>query len=182
MPSFSVDPAYLGQSFVLLTVAGGQVVRVRVVADPPAPGWASVLASGADSGGTSPQLTNGDQFRVLGPAGDPFGVLDTNAEFSVRGVNDGIKGRDLNLYGGDSGPGVAGNVNIGPGSGATGQVNVYDSTGVLRFRVNENGIGFFSTGPVAQPNIVGARGGNVALTNLLAGLSNLGIIRDSTTP
>ena len=42
-------------------------------------------------------------------------------------------------------------------------------------------IGFFGTSKVTKPTITGSRGGNVALTSLLTGLSTLGLIKDSTT-
>lgn len=45
-------------------------------------------------------------------------------------------------------------------------------------------IGFFNPagGPVGKQTIIGSRGGNVALGNLLNALANLGIIANSTTP
>ncbi len=42
-------------------------------------------------------------------------------------------------------------------------------------------LGFFGATPVAKPDIAGAKGGNVALANLLTALANLGILTDSTT-
>ena len=42
-------------------------------------------------------------------------------------------------------------------------------------------IGFFGTTPKSKGTITGAKGGNVALTNLITELENLGIIADSTT-
>lgn len=43
-------------------------------------------------------------------------------------------------------------------------------------------MGFFGASTVAQPNVTGSRGGNVALANLLTALNNLGLITNSTTP
>ena len=42
-------------------------------------------------------------------------------------------------------------------------------------------LGFFGATPVAKPDIAGAKGGNVALANLLTALANLGILTDSST-
>lgn len=46
---------------------------------------------------------------------------------------------------------------------------------------NDMKIGFFNTPEKSQPIITGSRGGNVALTNLLFGLNQLGLIVDNTT-
>ncbi len=43
-------------------------------------------------------------------------------------------------------------------------------------------IGFYTAAPVVRPTISGSRGGNVALTNFLNGLTALGLITNSTTP
>ena len=50
-----------------------------------------------------------------------------------------------------------------------------------RLKLNGTGIGFFGARPVAQPVVAGSRGGNAALGNLLAALSRLGLISDSST-
>jgi hypothetical protein len=42
-------------------------------------------------------------------------------------------------------------------------------------------LGFFDTGPVNKPDVAGAKGGNVALANLLTALANLGLLTDSST-
>jgi hypothetical protein len=52
---------------------------------------------------------------------------------------------------------------------------------VDRVLVNQTGIGFFNTTPVAQPDITGSRGGNAALASLLTAGANLGLWTDSTT-
>lgn len=51
-----------------------------------------------------------------------------------------------------------------------------------RIEVNATGIGFFNVAPVARPNIVGARGGNAALADLLTKGALLGLWTDGTTP
>lgn len=42
-------------------------------------------------------------------------------------------------------------------------------------------LGFFSTSPAAQPTVTGAKGGNAALTSLIAALVSLGLIVDGTS-
>lgn len=71
-------------------------------------------------------------------------------------------------------------------SGATGAVVNADyvqlkSAGTVRFSVDTTGLGFYGTAPIAKPTIVGAKGGNVALANLLTELANLGLLIDLTT-
>lgn len=59
---------------------------------------------------------------------------------------------------------------------------------VLRF-IRQNGsvrfgvqpLGFYGTTPVAKPTVTGSRGGNAALTSLLAALSSTGLINNNTT-
>lgn len=46
---------------------------------------------------------------------------------------------------------------------------------------NATGLGFFGTAPIAKPTVTGAKGGNAALSSLLAQLAALGLITDSTT-
>lgn len=50
-----------------------------------------------------------------------------------------------------------------------------------KFAFNSTGIGFYGTSPIAKPNVAGSKGGNVALTNLITALANLGLISDTTT-
>ena len=42
-------------------------------------------------------------------------------------------------------------------------------------------LGFWNATPIVQPTITGAKGGNVALTNLLTALANIGLLVDNTT-
>lgn len=46
---------------------------------------------------------------------------------------------------------------------------------------DDGSVGFFGNGGITQPAITGSRGGNVALTNLLTSLSQLGLIIDNTS-
>ena len=55
------------------------------------------------------------------------------------------------------------------------------SNGTVRFSVDTTGMGFFGTAPSAKATITGAKGGNVALANLLTELAAKGLITDSTT-
>lgn len=71
-------------------------------------------------------------------------------------------------------------------SGATGSVveAAYvqlKSNGTVRFSVDTTGLGFFGTAPSAKAAVTGAKGGNVALANLLTELAAKGLITDSTT-
>lgn len=42
-------------------------------------------------------------------------------------------------------------------------------------------MGFFGEGPGSQPNVVGSKGGNAALTSLLTQLADMGLVKDSST-
>lgn len=42
-------------------------------------------------------------------------------------------------------------------------------------------LGFFGTAPIDKPDVAGAKGGNVALANLLTALAALGLLTDSST-
>lgn len=53
-------------------------------------------------------------------------------------------------------------------------------TGLTLGLAGEN-VGFFGTGPIAQPTVTGSRGGNAALTSLLTQLAALGLIVDGTS-
>jgi len=70
----------------------------------------------------------------------------------------------------------------GGGSGASGKIRLIKadySTDVIT--INNTGIGFFNTTPIAKPSITGSRGGNAALASLLTQLANFGLITDATT-
>jgi len=55
------------------------------------------------------------------------------------------------------------------------------TTGTKFGTSNLQKMGFFNATPIVQPTVTGAKGGNVALTNLLTALANLGLLVDSTT-
>jgi hypothetical protein len=50
-----------------------------------------------------------------------------------------------------------------------------------RLRLDGTGIGFFGATPVARPVVTGSRDGTPALASLLAALSKVGLVTDSTT-
>jgi hypothetical protein len=58
---------------------------------------------------------------------------------------------------------------------------IMQHAGITRFEYDAVGLGFFAAAPIAQPTVIGAKAGNVALANLCAALANLGLIVDNTT-
>lgn len=73
---------------------------------------------------------------------------------------------------------AAGDINIRVAGGGTTAINIKGSNGAVTFN---NNVGFYGTTPVAKPTITGAKGGNVALANLLTALASYGLLIDSTT-
>lgn len=63
----------------------------------------------------------------------------------------------------------------------TGGVFLWENSGNARLEMDGTGIGFFGSTPIARPTVVGAKGGNAALADLLSELANLGLITDLTT-
>lgn len=60
------------------------------------------------------------------------------------------------------------------------QVTNSQVTSTVAVKMTAN-VGFFGTTPGGKPTITGAKAGNAALTSLLAGLSGLGLVNDTTT-
>ena len=58
---------------------------------------------------------------------------------------------------------------------------VMQNNGTSRIVCDSYGIGFFNTATTGQPTVSGSRGGNAALSSLLTGLANLGLIIDSSS-
>lgn len=54
-------------------------------------------------------------------------------------------------------------------------------TGEVTLGSGTSAIGFFGATPTARPTVSGARGGNTALTSLLAALAALGLVTDAST-
>lgn len=77
--------------------------------------------------------------------------------------------------------GSSANVNLRLGSKGTGAVVLQSSTGGASLIAGSGVLGFHGTAAIAKPTVSGAKGGNVALTNLITALSNYGLITDSTT-
>lgn len=59
----------------------------------------------------------------------------------------------------------------------------WQNSGNSRLKINATGVGLFGADPIARPTVVGSKGGNVALANLLTALggTGLGLVTDSTT-
>lgn len=117
----------------------------------------------------------------------------------VATANFGLLNLGNGGFGGGAG-GFSGNVNggflcINAATGSAARLIDCQAAGVAKFQVNSAGnltftgtlahqgtaIGFFSAAPVAKYNVTGSKGGNAALTQLLAGLVAYGLITDSTT-
>lgn len=85
--------------------------------------------------------------------------------------------------------GGGGSIFIKPGEGGAGNLggftDLQDWAGNDSIVIRNDGIntliGFYGNAAVAQQGIIGSKGGNVALANLITALSNLGLIWDSTT-
>jgi len=77
--------------------------------------------------------------------------------------------------------GSSADVNLRLGSKGIGAVVLESSTGGAALIAGSGVLGFHGTAAVAKPTISGAKGGNVALTNLITALSNYGLITDTTT-
>lgn len=107
-------------------------------------------------------------------------------------------GGNLVVEGGDNGTGVGGQVFMQGGAGGTtaGRARVrHDDdadaivvegngsahTGGQAMRVDQNGLAFFDGTTADKPPVVGAKGGNAALTSLLTTLATMGLITDNTT-
>jgi len=112
-------------------------------------------ASGATQGHQSIGCTNGSNH----PNGN---IFSGNMKFFGRAATD-IPGRFI---------GAVGSGDI---------VSVETSGGTKLLRISPTGFGFFGSGPIAKPNITGAKGGNAALASLLSQLVAYGLITDSTT-
>lgn len=132
------------------------------------------------NGATSPGAGGG--FYVNDPVsgGTYGGGIFLNSKYAIDlTTNSGTSylqclasgGGSTNLHG-------SGQVNIGAGSGS---LSIGGGNGDITIAGNANTLGFFSTTPVAQPTVTGSRGGNAALTSLLAALGNLGLVIDSST-
>jgi len=69
----------------------------------------------------------------------------------------------------------------GSGQGATLNLNWSAANGITLGSSGQK-IGFYGAAPITKPSITGSRGGNAALTSVIAALSAYGIVMDITTP
>lgn len=139
---------------------------------------AAALVAGGTALSGSEVLRSVGATRLEGTTSVIGATVDLDNNKSYR-ASDGTTQRNLAKY--DSG-GVAQFAE----NGATGAV--VDAAyvqlkynGTVRFSVDTNGLGFYGAVPSAKPTIVGAKGGNVALANLITALATLGLLIDSTT-
>jgi hypothetical protein len=77
--------------------------------------------------------------------------------------------------------GTGSNVNLNFSPKGTGLLVSKSGDGTVKFSVNNTGIGFYNTSPVAKPTVTGSKGANAALTSLMTALAALGLVIDSTT-
>lgn len=130
------------------------------------------FAYGATVAGAS--ITNGYGVRVLAPGvvgtiGNAYGVHIANQGAANVTTSYGI------VVAAQSGSSTASYAIFTNG----GRVR-FDATGT-KLELNDTGLGFFGTAPVAKPAVTGSRGGNAAVAALLTALANLGLITDSTS-
>jgi len=57
----------------------------------------------------------------------------------------------------------------------------FEGGSTVMFSVDNVGLGFYTTAPIAKPTVTGSRGANAALASLLTQLAALGLLTDSTT-
>lgn len=128
-----------------------------------APGGGITVTGGAGIGtGGAVTITGG----AAGNSGDG-GAVSLIGGAATAGVGDG--GNAI-IRGGTSVGGAAGSVFVGMSN--TRQVNICSIT---------TSLSMFGAGGATQQTVVGAKGGNAALTSLLAALAAYGLIIDSTT-
>lgn len=122
-----------------------------------------------DVAGTGDYLFTGGSFsrslfRITGNASaDTFAAVDANVGFAALSAGGATNG-DIRI--------------VGRG---TGSVDLRDSAGASKVRVNTTGLGFFGTAPAAKPTVSGSRSANAALASLITALAALGLVTDTTT-
>lgn len=155
------------------------------------------LIAPSSGGGTYASLTGPGQTVTPGKLtqlGDftvsDNGTTGTGISFSTGSTaalpiflsaNDGLVGGNvasITLSGSGTGD-VA--IQAGTGGGAVIHVTA-SGTAPGTIALDAPKLGFFGGSPVAKQIANGSRGGNAALTSLLAGLATAGLITDSTTP
>jgi hypothetical protein len=119
------------------------------------------------------------------------GALNTHAGDSTSGAGGGTGGSRFDRAGNQTGVSGTRNggdydVQAGGGGTASGTFAIRTATtdgtrGTKRIAVDNTGIGFFNTAPVAQPTVTGSKASGAALADLLTKLANLGLIVDGTS-
>lgn len=118
-------------------------------------------------------VTSTDQLKFTDNGGQGiFTIGDTSSTYQAEVTGD-FHVTDDSLFTGDVE--MVGNL-----TGTTGTFD-WQNSGNSRLKINSTGVGFFGSTPIAKPTVVGAKGGNVALGNLMSALANLGLVTDSTT-
>jgi len=166
MPPFVVTvPAPFANATARLRAIGRQFLPVRIVDATTLGGsWASVLAVGATSGGTSPIISDGDhlEFPRTGIPLPAVGNIRVSDVWSLVGRNV-APGTDVTL------------LNWGGGQWTVGNPNFDSFYAGVRLRFYDD-----LAAPVGIQTIVGAKAGNVALANLLTALEAANLIIDHT--
>lgn len=127
-------------------------------------------------------------------AGSPSASGTTGGTISLTAGNGKAVGGAIEITAGDGDPttGDGGDIILTPGAGngaSSGSVVLSDPEDTFGMIVSNYGagtlLGFFDKAanatPAAKPTVTGIRNGNPGLASLLTGLSNLGLVTDSTT-
>ncbi len=158
-------------------VDGTGAVTIGTARLGPSPTGLAVNASGqfvssatVSAGGTGYQIGE----YLYGPSGDIYAV----AGLSATGV-----GAVTIVAVGYANTPPSNPVSVSGGSGLGATLNLTWTVG-NGITVGGSGqkIGFYGAAPIAKPTVSGARGGNAALTSLIAALSACGLLTDSTAP
>lgn len=177
--SFGVQLQCVGSS-AYVTVADNEVAGTISVAFADSSATAASVFRGVNSvnnANNQIQMSQGLVIRAVG-ADTTTGIdMEANGNATFHGgltVGNGIaiSSGNLTITGGEIVSGtvsseavsVAGAVALGTGAGGA-----------------TPGVGFFGTSPVGKLTISGAKGGNVALANLITQLASMGILTDTTT-
>lgn len=162
----SGDNVKLGNTTSTVIIQGSSSVRVINGSNEIARFGTTSLRLGVndytwDNGSSTPRLyqetntANGATGRaMLFNAQDMSGTTSTGAELGLR---------------------------PGSGTSAGGELWLGIGSGTKRIRMNDIGLAFFTTAPVAKQAPTGSRGGNAALASLLTALAASGLITDSTS-
>lgn len=138
-----------------------------------------ITAPGAYFGCGVPELTNGSI-----KSGFDWGVDSTNGDLVFRSISSSQSPIEAMRIGNTSqrisfASGMGSNGTLAHFNTAARTWTFQDVSGYVL--LNAGNIGFYGTTPRGQLTITGAKGGNVALANLLTALSQYGLIIDNTT-